>query len=206
MHIHYIINSVIEFHPATSTLRNINYPDRIVILNFPTGRCLQLLLERTGTIVGQPEFLDIVWKNHGIQVSSNTFYQNISLLRKGLKNIGLPDNLVVTIPRLGLTLTKDTHVKKLAIYQQIEFSHKNAHYIDEQSQPNELTTFRQRKGEHKEELPLSQISAETPTEVSLLPIAEAKSSHRFSRFQWMSCVAIVMLGVAVLALFRVITF
>ncbi|MEH0886908.1 winged helix-turn-helix domain-containing protein [Enterobacter sp. UNJFSC 003] len=110
MHKHYIINNLVEFHPAASTLRDINNPDRVVVLNAPAGRCLLLLIERAGSIVTQQEFLDIVWQSRGMLVSSNTYYQNISILRKGLKKIGFEADPIVTIPRIGLTLASDIRI------------------------------------------------------------------------------------------------
>lgn len=110
MHKHYIINNRVEFHPAASTLRDIASPDRVVVLNSPAGRCLLLLIERAGTIVTQQEFLDIVWQRRGMLVSPNTYYQNISILRKGLKKIGFEVDPIVTIPRIGLTLASDTQI------------------------------------------------------------------------------------------------
>lgn len=110
MHKHYIINNMVEFHPATSTLRDIASPDRVVVLNSPAGRCLLLLIERAGTIVTQQEFLDIVWQRRGMLVSPNTYYQNISILRKGLKKSGFEVDPIVTIPRIGLTLASDTQI------------------------------------------------------------------------------------------------
>lgn len=111
MHKHYIINETVEFHPATSKLRDLTNPEHVVVLNSPAGRCLLLLIERAGTIVTQQEFMDIVWQQRGMLVSLNTYYQNISILRKGLKSIGFNDDPIVTIPRIGLTLASDTQIK-----------------------------------------------------------------------------------------------
>lgn len=214
MHNHYIINGVVEFHPATSTLRDLNDPEHVVVLNSPAGRCLLLLIERTGTIVTQHEFLDIVWAKRGMLVSSNTFYQNISILRKGLKKIGLPDDPVVTIPRIGLTLASGTHIKKLTTDQQVEVSHENAHFIDEQSLTHEMKTLQQVEGVHEEDV--TQVSGqpaqvqteslpELPSEPPPLPVAEAKPIRRCTRRQWLigsagALVAIILLGAAALAL------
>ena len=43
-------------------------------------------------------------------MSPNTYYQNISILRKGLKKIGFEVDPIVTIPRIGLTLASDTQI------------------------------------------------------------------------------------------------
>ena len=78
-----------------------------IILNTPTARCLELLIERQGLVVSRDDFLEEVWGTKGIVVSHNTFYQNISLLRKSLKKTGLSDNIVVTVRRKGFTLSSD---------------------------------------------------------------------------------------------------
>lgn len=106
----YIINGVIEFHPAASILRDINNPNKVEVLNSPAARCFFLLIERKGDIVTQQEFIDIIWLSRGMQVSPNTYYQNISILRKGLKNIGFNTDVIVTIPRIGLTLANDIKI------------------------------------------------------------------------------------------------
>jgi DNA-binding winged helix-turn-helix (wHTH) protein len=110
MHKYYIINGIVEFHPAASTLRLLSQPDNVVVLNSPAGRCLLLLIERAGTIVTQQECMNIVWQQRGMLVSPNTYYQNISILRKGLKKAGIASDPVVTIPRIGLTLASDTQI------------------------------------------------------------------------------------------------
>ncbi|HGE6932468.1 TPA: transcriptional regulator [Enterobacter cloacae] len=110
MHKYYIINGVVEFHPAASTLRDLNNPEQVVVLNSPAGRCLLLLIERAGSIVTQQECMDIVWQRRGMMVSPNTYYQNISILRKGLKKVGFETDPIVTIPRIGLTLASDTQI------------------------------------------------------------------------------------------------
>ncbi|MDA2242426.1 hypothetical protein PDN14_29210, partial [Bacillus cereus group sp. Bc222] len=54
--------------------------------------------------------MDIVWQRRGMMVSPNTYYQNISILRKGLKKVGFETDPIVTIPRIGLTLASDTQI------------------------------------------------------------------------------------------------
>ena len=78
----YIINNEVIFNVNMNELQPVGENGDSVTLNVPTARCLQLLLESNGKIISREEFLDIVWKNRGIVVSQNTFYQNISLLRK----------------------------------------------------------------------------------------------------------------------------
>lgn len=131
MHNHYIINNTFEFHPATSTIRDLNDPTNVVVLNSPAGRCLLLLINRQGNIVTQHDVMDTVWEQSGMQVSPNTYYQNISILRKGLKKIGIGEELIVTIPRIGLTLASGTHIRKLIAENEVEIDHENTHFINE---------------------------------------------------------------------------
>lgn len=139
MHNHYIINGLIEFHPAASTLRNLNDPEKVVVLNSPAGRCLLLLIQRGGEIVTQHEFMEIVWEKNGMLVTPNTFYQNISILRKGLKKVGLSEDPVMTIPRVGLTLAGGTQIRKRISEKLVEISHDHTHLMDENALTQDAT-------------------------------------------------------------------
>jgi DNA-binding winged helix-turn-helix (wHTH) protein len=109
----YIINETVEFHPAAGTLRDVTRQHSEVTLNSPAARCLLLLITKAGGIVSQQEFMDIVWQKNGMNVTPNAYYQNISVLRKGLEKIGLNKEIVVTIPRIGVTLTSDVSIQKI---------------------------------------------------------------------------------------------
>ncbi len=112
MHNHYIINGKVEFHPAASTLKTLDGHGMEVELNSPAARCLLLLIHKQGEIIGQQDFMDEVWGKNGIHVTSNTYYQNISILRKALKKAGIDEEIIVTIPRMGLTLASDTRIER----------------------------------------------------------------------------------------------
>ncbi|ELP5715428.1 TPA: transcriptional regulator [Enterobacter asburiae] len=142
MHKHYIINGLVEFHPAASTLRDLNNPDRVVVLNSPAGRCLLLLIERVGSIVTQQECMDIVWQRRGMLVSPNTYYQNISILRKGLKKVGFETDPIVTIPRIGLTLASDTQITVKETQPQAEEEERAAPDVCEETVAPTVSTRR----------------------------------------------------------------
>ena len=123
MHNFYIINDMVEFHPVASTLHNLHNPNNTVTLNSPASRCLLLLIKNEDTVVSQQEVMDSVWGEIGMTVSPNTYYQNISVLRKGLKKIGLSEETVITIPRIGLTLAAGTRIMKRDINTPVIHSH-----------------------------------------------------------------------------------
>lgn len=106
----YIINNEIIFNVNMNELRPLGENGEGVILNAPTARCLQLLLESNGKIISREEFLDVVWKNRGVVVSQNTFYQNISLLRKSLIKAGLSQDIIVTVRQRGFVLAAGSHI------------------------------------------------------------------------------------------------
>ncbi|MCU6678486.1 winged helix-turn-helix domain-containing protein [Leclercia tamurae] len=106
-----IINDAVIFKMNDSELIPLTQDGETILLNSPTARCLQLLVERQGRVVSRDDFLEQVWGAKGIIVSQNTFYQNISLLRKSLKKAGLQEDIVVTVRRKGFTLSSDVVIK-----------------------------------------------------------------------------------------------
>ena len=106
----YIINNEVIFKVNTNELQPLGENGEEVTLNAPTARCLQLLLEKNGKIISREEFLDTVWKTRGVVVSQNTFYQNISLLRKSLLKAGLSQDIIVTVRQRGFALASGSQV------------------------------------------------------------------------------------------------
>lgn len=102
----YCINNNVIFDPLKHTLTTSKfYPEKDTKLNQPTSRCLLLLIERRGDVITQEEFMNEVWRKHGMEVTVNTLYQNISILRKTLKRVGIDENIIITVPKKGITLS-----------------------------------------------------------------------------------------------------
>jgi DNA-binding winged helix-turn-helix (wHTH) protein len=98
----YIIDSSFEFCPATCQLTVFGAEDFIITLHVPVSRCLELLLERRFDLVSQHDFYQYVWQDEAKNVSVDTLYQSISLLRKALKSISKEYKvMILTIPRKG---------------------------------------------------------------------------------------------------------
>lgn len=108
-----IINNEIIFDASSFELKPLGNSGEAVVLNAPTSRCLQLLIEKKDEVVSRDDFLEQVWLTRGIVVSQNTFYQNISLLRKSLKICGLTDDIIITVRRKGFTLAPETQLQRL---------------------------------------------------------------------------------------------
>lgn len=112
----YIINDEVVFNMDVNELQPIAGKDHDTItLNAPTARCLQLLLESNGNIISRDEFLSAVWEERGVVVSQNTFYQNISLLRKSLLRAGLTQDVVVTVRQRGFVIATGTVIRQVTL-------------------------------------------------------------------------------------------
>lgn len=100
----YTINEKIAFHPQRSVLTLIADEAKKVSLNMPASRCLLLLIQQGGKTVARETFFEEVWIKNGSRVTSNGFYQNISLLRRAFKKLGIEDEIIITLPRVGVRL------------------------------------------------------------------------------------------------------
>lgn len=110
MHKVYRINGMVDFYVDRNQLKSL-IGDKMEILNKPVGRCLLLLIERRYEIIEQATFFSEVWNKFGVFVTPNTFYQNISLLRKSLSSVGLGDDVVKTVSRKGLMLSRNVEIE-----------------------------------------------------------------------------------------------
>lgn len=130
-----IINDAVIFKMNDSELIPLTQDGEVIQLNSPTARCLQLLIERHGRVVSRDDFLKQVWGAKGIVVSQNTFYQNISLLRKSLKKAGLHEEIVVTVRRKGFTLSSDIVININEIRDDVEINELVHHYCSPTENP-----------------------------------------------------------------------
>ncbi|EME6103632.1 winged helix-turn-helix domain-containing protein [Klebsiella pneumoniae] len=119
----YIINDEVIFNMDVNELQPVAGKDHEAItLNTPTARCLQLLLESNGNIISRDEFLSAVWKERGVVVSQNTFYQNISLLRKSLLRAGLTQDVVVTVRQRGFVIATGTVIRQVTLQNEFNIA------------------------------------------------------------------------------------
>ncbi|AUN53793.1 TPA: transcriptional regulator [Klebsiella pneumoniae] len=108
---HFIINNKIIYYPEDNRLTSAYDKEISININAPASRCLLLLIEHQKKILSRDDFLEVVWNRNGMHVLHNTFYQNISLLRKALKKAGLEEDIIVTIRKKGVTLSPKVNIK-----------------------------------------------------------------------------------------------
>lgn len=110
----WIINDNIKFSPENNQLVSLTKPELNVILTTPASRCLILLLESSPGVVSQKDFFKKVWAEEGMIVPVNTLYQNISIIRRGLRTAGeTSESLVATVPRKGFQIDSNVKVTRV---------------------------------------------------------------------------------------------
>lgn len=105
----YLIESEILFFPEDSVLRHIEKTEEITLFS-TASRCLELLIKKHGSTLSQKELMDAAWLGQGHNVTQNTFYQNISNVRKALNALLPEKQIIVTIKRIGLLIPNEISI------------------------------------------------------------------------------------------------
>lgn len=106
-----ILNGIAAFLPEKHRIIAINGGQPPLSLSIPASRCLSLLISHQGEVIQREHFFREVWLSNGAQVTNNTFYQNISLLRRAFKEFGLNEEFIVTVPKVGIKLENALQIK-----------------------------------------------------------------------------------------------
>lgn len=97
---YYTIDNNIDFYPATGAISS-SYTGKGIKLNAPTAQLLEAFISRVDVVIPQSELYSLAWGEKGVNVTPNTLYQNISLLRKALHDSGLSSETITTIRGKG---------------------------------------------------------------------------------------------------------
>lgn len=107
-----IINDTVLYIPEQHRLCPLRARGKETVLNIPASRCLQLMLQHPGKVISQSDFFNEVWQKHGQYVTANTLYQNISLVRKGMREAGLSKNIIRTVPKVGVVFSGTIEIQQ----------------------------------------------------------------------------------------------
>lgn len=154
---YWIINDNIEFRPAGKMLISRDNPELCVVLTTPACRCLQLLLEASPDVVTQQELFKKVWEDEGMYVPANTLYQNISIVRRGLRTTGKTDRtLIATVPRKGFQTAPGVSITRMSTKEENDASASESALNSETSSGNtsgisiQTTTVHPIPGHHRQ--------------------------------------------------------
>lgn len=70
------------------------------------------MLQHPGEVISQSDFFNEVWQKNGQYVTANTLYQNISLVRKGMREAGLSKNIIRTVPKVGVVFSGTVEIQQ----------------------------------------------------------------------------------------------
>ncbi len=105
-----IFNNIIHYNAEEGTLCRLDNPENVLKLYYSANRCLQVLIEAYPTPVLQRFFLENVWEKNGQSATANTFYQSISTIRKAFSSLSLNEDVIITIPRKGVSLSTNISI------------------------------------------------------------------------------------------------
>ncbi|EQA1624959.1 winged helix-turn-helix domain-containing protein [Enterobacter asburiae] len=103
----FILENKVIYDSTTHSLFHVKQKTSQVTLAIPASLCLLALLQNKDETVSLELLLSFAWTSRGINVSNNTIYQNISILRKTLVNVGLSADIVKTVPKRGFVVNSE---------------------------------------------------------------------------------------------------
>lgn len=117
---HYIINNVIRFNSDEYTLEQIHEPHSSVILTATMSRLLYFLIRNQGVNVTRDDILSQVWEAHGLRASTNSLNKYISDLRQIFRTLEVEEDVIVTIPRVGFSISTGIMVTRDTVNEEDE--------------------------------------------------------------------------------------
>lgn len=104
----YFINQTIHFDSENGLLKLIDNDNSTIQLSRPGSRLLTELITRCGKTMTREELLRLVWEEHGLRPSGSNLSNHISLLRKTFSQLGMSENIIITVPKKGFRLDAET--------------------------------------------------------------------------------------------------
>ncbi|EHV16914.1 transcriptional regulator protein [Escherichia coli DEC4E] len=111
----YIINDEVRFNSSSNKLTSLLTSEE-VILTYPAGKCLKLLLDNAYSVVSHNQFFEKVWSDSSADVATNTLYQNISMIRRSFREISsatIFNDVIRTVPRKGFKINEEISITVL---------------------------------------------------------------------------------------------
>ncbi|EEQ2597217.1 transcriptional regulator [Escherichia coli] len=106
----FILNKEVTFNEEDGYLENPSL-DVSVLMAASARRLLLVLITERGSPVERDYLFRTVWDEHGLRSSHSNLNQYISILRKTLVQAGLPDDAIITIPKIGFMFNPGIDVR-----------------------------------------------------------------------------------------------
>ncbi|CAI0892953.1 transcriptional regulator [Serratia quinivorans] len=165
----YRLNDHIIFDVDTGTLSLAEFSDDPISISNPSKRLLLLLITHHGEAVCREVIFKKVWDDYGMVSGNNNLNQCVSKLRRVIKNLGIEEEVIATVPKVGFMLRYEIVVEPC-------------------DGPEDSFA--------DEEMPVVARISEQP-EIALAPAAAGAVYAGYSR-RWWAIVSLVTLGVMML--------
>lgn len=109
----FLFNKQVIFDADSGTLFLADTPDDAVQISNPTKRLLLLLACHQGEVINREVIFKKVWDDFGMVSSNNNLNHCISKLRRILRNLGLEDEVITTVPKMGFMFHQQVAVELL---------------------------------------------------------------------------------------------
>lgn len=109
----YIIEDTIRFNTEDRSLTHVETSDNI-FLAMPGCFLLEYLVKNQGTVFTRNQLLDDIFKKNELVDSDSNLSQNVSMLRKSFRDLGISKDILLTKPRIGLLLSEEVKVTEMS--------------------------------------------------------------------------------------------
>ena len=120
----YIFEDTIRFDTVDRSLTHVETDDNIS-LAASVSTLLEYFIKNQGSVITRNKLLDEIFKKNELVDSDSNLSQNISILRKGFRDLGVEKDILVTKPRVGVLLTNDVKVISVSRQEVHSSSSKN---------------------------------------------------------------------------------
>lgn len=103
----YRFNDRVLFDDDSGTLGPSDLSNEPIPISNPAKRLLLLLIAHYGRPVERVVIFKKVWDDYGMISSNNNLNQCVSKLRRVIKVMGIDDEVIATVPRLGFMLRRE---------------------------------------------------------------------------------------------------
>lgn len=107
----YRFNDRVLFDDDNGTLGPSDFSDEPTAISNPAKRLLLLLIANYGKPVEREVIFKKVWDDYGMISSNNNLNQCVSKLRRVLKVMGIDDEVIVTVPKMGFMLRREIQIE-----------------------------------------------------------------------------------------------
>jgi DNA-binding winged helix-turn-helix (wHTH) protein len=107
----YRFNDRVLFDGDSGTLGPSDFSDEPTPISNPAKRLLLLLIANYGKPVEREVIFKKVWDDYGMISSNNNLNQCVSKLRRVLKVMGIDDEVIATVPKIGFMLRREIQVE-----------------------------------------------------------------------------------------------